>query len=111
MIKKYPGGSSNRWEIIAETLGRSIPEVTYMAAKVKENGYRLPNEEEKIPEPVMAKVKTKKDTLLPEETKEVQSWNQDQQKALEEALLKYPKGCNDRWDRIAEHVPNKTKVR
>lgn len=109
LIKKYPGGSSNRWEVIADSLGRSVPEVTYMAAKVKENGYRLPNEEEKVLEPLAAKIKTKKDALLPEETKEVHSWNQDQQKALEEALLKFPKGCNDRWDRIAEHVPNKSK--
>ncbi|KAL3288552.1 hypothetical protein HHI36_002991 [Cryptolaemus montrouzieri] len=109
LVKKYPGGSSNRWEIIGEALGRSVPEVTYMAAKVKENGYRLPNEEEKPVESVIVKLKTKKDPLLPEELKEVQNWSQEQQKALEDALSKYPKGCNDRWDRIAEHVTNKTK--
>ncbi|KAK9873592.1 hypothetical protein WA026_023149 [Henosepilachna vigintioctopunctata] len=108
LVKKYPGGSSNRWEIIAESLGRSIPEVTYMAAKVKENGYRLPDDE-KVIEPVAVKLKTRKEAILSDESKEVQNWSQEQQKALEEALSKYPKGCNDRWDRIAEHVPDKSK--
>lgn len=37
-------------------------------------------------------------------------WTQSQQKLLEAALQQYPKGCSDRWDRIAKCVPSKSKV-
>lgn len=53
LIKKYPPGASERWERIAEAMGRSVPEVTHMAAKVKENCYKIPGQEtaEEVPEP------------------------------------------------------------
>jgi len=38
------------------------------------------------------------------------TWTQVQQKRLESALNQVPKGASDRWDRIAELVPDKTKV-
>ena len=38
------------------------------------------------------------------------SWTQLQQKQLESALNQVPKGAADRWDRIAELVPDRTKV-
>ncbi len=38
-------------------------------------------------------------------------WSQNQQKILEWTLTQYPKGTTERWDRIAEHIPGKTKVR
>ncbi|XP_060535363.1 dnaJ homolog subfamily C member 1 isoform X2 [Cylas formicarius] len=106
LVKKYPQGSAKRWENIAEALTRSVPEVTYMANRMKENGYRLPSEKEEEISPIKVKQKTKKDgdpALI------VKNWNQVQQKTLEEALSKYPKGCLDRWDRIADCVPEKTK--
>lgn len=37
-------------------------------------------------------------------------WTQNQQKLLELALQQYPKGCSERWDRIAKCVPSKSKV-
>lgn len=36
-------------------------------------------------------------------------WSQVQQKALEEALIKYPKQALERWEKIAKAVPGKTK--
>lgn len=105
LVKKYPQGTTERWEKIAEFLNRSVLEVTYMANKVKENGYRLPSEQDEEIQ-VKVKQKTKKcvDTM-----DSVTNWGQAQQKALEDALLKFPKGVSDRWDRIAEHVPEKNK--
>ena len=38
------------------------------------------------------------------------TWTQLQQKQLESALNQVPKGASDRWDQIAELVPDKTKV-
>lgn len=37
-------------------------------------------------------------------------WNPTQQKALEKALKQNPKGTDQRWDKIARAVPDKTKV-
>jgi len=36
-------------------------------------------------------------------------WSQVQQKALEQALAQYPKGTNERWDRISSRVDGKSK--
>ncbi|XP_040824149.1 dnaJ homolog subfamily C member 1 isoform X2 [Ochotona curzoniae] len=36
-------------------------------------------------------------------------WTQNQQKLLELALQQYPKGCSERWDKIAKCVPSKSK--
>ena len=38
-------------------------------------------------------------------------WSQNQQKILEWALTQYPKGTTERWEKIAEHIPGKTKVK
>lgn len=108
LVKKYPGGTPRRWDIIAETIGRSVAEVTYMANKMKNNGYRLPSNEDVIEQP---KVKQKtKGGKMGAVNLDSGNWNQQQQHALEEALLKFPKGTAERWDRIADCVANKTKV-
>ncbi|XP_052757478.1 uncharacterized protein F54F2.9 [Galleria mellonella] len=107
LVKKYPGGTADRWERIAEAMCRSVPEVTHMAAKLKDNCYKIPGQESMEPtvvEPVK-KVKTRKT----EETSGG-NWSQSQQKALESALAKHPKGgAGDRWQKIANSVPGKTK--
>lgn len=37
-------------------------------------------------------------------------WSVIQQKALEKALKQFPKGTDQRWDKIARFVPEKSKV-
>lgn len=37
------------------------------------------------------------------------TWGQTQQRALELAMIQFPKGTEERWDRIAACVPDKTK--
>jgi len=37
LVKKFPGGSPNRWETIAESMNRTVPEVTHMAKRVLED--------------------------------------------------------------------------
>lgn len=34
LVKKYPGGTPERWEKIADTMNRTVGEVTHMAKKV-----------------------------------------------------------------------------
>ncbi|KDR23191.1 dnaJ homolog subfamily C member 1 [Zootermopsis nevadensis] len=110
LVKKFPPGTASRWEKVANFMGRSVAEVTHMAKKVKEDGYRIatsggsvtPAEQEASKS---EKVKTRATVLSPEA-----EWGQVQQKALEAALTKYPKGgSSDRWDKIAKCVPGKSK--
>jgi len=112
LVKKFPPGTACRWEKVANIMGRSVAEVTHMAKKVKEDGYRVvtsggnftATEQEPLK---LGKVKTR--AAVPSSEAE---WSQVQQKALESALTKYPKGGNaDRWDKIAKCVPGKSKVR
>ena len=41
LMKRYPGGSNERWEKIADVLERYPWEVTKMAKKVKDNAYMV----------------------------------------------------------------------
>ena len=38
-------------------------------------------------------------------------WSQNQQVILEWALRQYPKGTDQRWEKVADHIPGKNKVR
>ncbi|XP_048479282.1 dnaJ homolog subfamily C member 1 [Plutella xylostella] len=109
LVKKYPGGTPDRWERIADAMMRPVPEVTHMAAKMKDNWYKIPGQEvaeAPLPEPPK-KVKTRKNE---DAAATGGNWSQSQQKALEVALAKYPKGgAGDRWEKIANTVQGKTK--
>ncbi|KAL7028617.1 hypothetical protein ACKWTF_005926 [Chironomus riparius] len=115
LTKKYPGGTTDRWEVIAESMGRNVSEVTFMAYKLKDNAYHTPGETDKIVESInkelSKKVKTKSTaTPATESQNPEKNWSQEQQKALEAAIQKYPKrGNEDRWSKIANSVPGKTK--
>ena len=37
-------------------------------------------------------------------------WTQNQQTIFEWALKQYPKGTEARWDKVADHIPGKSKV-
>ena len=53
-----------------------------------------------------------KNTLMvrTESDQESLTWTQNQQKALEWALARYPRGTLDRWDKVADHITGKNKV-
>ncbi|XP_017146435.1 uncharacterized protein F54F2.9 [Drosophila miranda] len=131
LVKKHPGGAGSRWNTIAESMNRSVQEVTFMAAKMKENGYRIPGQTESVAENLVQesqeavrkeKVKksasvtataapgtvtasSEKSMLIPET-----NWTQEQQRALEAAIVKNRKTASgDRWQKIANSVPEKTK--
>lgn len=106
LTKKYPNGTLSRWEVIAEHMNRSVQEVTFMAARMKEPSYRQTDSvAEAIVQEATKKVKKVVDVKIPEAV-----WTQEQQKLLENAIVKYPKTtAGDRWQKIANTVPGKTK--
>lgn len=105
LVKKYPGGTPERWEKIADAMNRAVAEVTHMAKKIKDEGLK-PNEcTEDVVIDRPKKIKTRSDTA-----DNSTEWSQEQQRALESALTKYPKGTSiDRWEKIAACVTGKTK--
>jgi len=110
MVNKFPAGTSDRWQKVAKAMHRPVPEVAYMANKMKENGYKVPTPGETV-DPITLEPKKIKTRATEDSESSENLWTQVQQKALENALMKFPKGSTDnRWDKISKCVPNKTKV-
>lgn len=104
LVNKFPSGTSDRWQKISMAMQRSVSEVTYMANKIKQNGYKVPSETNELAtteEPKKVKTRTIHNSV----------WSQIEQKAFENALINFPKGCTEnRWEKISNCVPNKSKV-
>lgn len=116
LVKKYPNGTLSRWEIIATQMSRSVQEVTFMAARLKDSGYRLPTDPTASVAEAIVKETAKKAKKVAEPTVEQKNtssdalWSQEQQKLLETAIVKYPKSASgDRWQKIANTVPGKSR--
>lgn len=94
-------------------MNRSVQEVTYQAARLKEPTYRPPSDS--VAETIVqeATKKAKKVTATAADDKSSSSevaWSQEDQKLLETAIVKYPKTtAGDRWQKIANSVPGRTK--
>jgi len=122
LVKKYPVGTTERWEKIGEAMNRPASEVAHMAHKLNESLLKslqqkenkeeedkdVEDDESFVEEP--KKVKTRGGKVGDVSENAIGNWTQVQQKALETALAKFPKGAaNDRWVKIAKCVPGKTK--
>lgn len=106
LVKKYPGGTPERWDKIAETMNRTVSEVTHMAKKIKDEGLKPGEAAEESP----IEERPKKQKTRAEVVDSSSEWSQEQQRALESALIKYPKGTSiDRWEKIAKSIEGKTK--
>ena len=79
--------------------------------EVDEDGYLVlqASQPEEYVIPEEKKKKTKGGKLGDTEADQEDIWSQEQQKLLEAALASFPKGTNERWERIAGKVEGKTK--
>ncbi|XP_071960464.1 dnaJ homolog subfamily C member 2-like [Antedon mediterranea] len=118
----FPAGTVSRWEVIASFINQhSTSGVTRVAKDVLKKAKNLQkvdmkqmankNAFEKFEQSVQ---KTKKaDISNPSERSDAdlpKAWTSEEQKSLEQALKSYPKDYGaDRWDKIAEAVPSRTK--
>ncbi|KAK6743584.1 hypothetical protein RB195_010701 [Necator americanus] len=105
-------GTPNRWECMARVLNRTAQDVTTMAGKLK---HMKQEEYEKLAMGQQSNAvvdirsgKTEETTGISSTASSYQEWTQTEQKQLEAALQQYPKGCEDRWDKIAAAVPTKS---
>ena len=80
-------------------------------SKVKTKGGKYPEQVQEQAVEVEEGTAASEDAL-PQPPKEVipeDPWSQAQQKAFETAIKQFPKGATERWERIANKVPGKTK--
>jgi len=123
-VSKYPGGVHERWQLIADFIGtRSVKEII---AKTKEAKY-IPNKvtnlgvvpdaferfakiKKATPQEINSPLSMRDEGEFPAEKTAIPSdWTGDEQKLLEKALTTFPSTLKDRWDKIAESIPGRTK--
>lgn len=94
-------------------MNRSVHEVTFQAARLKEPSYRPTTDS--VAETIVQEATKKAKKVVPSVAEEKPTasdvvWTQEQQKLLETAIVKYPKTtAGDRWQKIANSVPGRTK--
>jgi len=134
-LTRFPNGTLNRCEKIAEFMERNVAEITKKMKEMRESQFkRFDQVPTDAPESQLKKNKksseassalpsdvTLRDTGLDNVSASssatkiesgymsIAEWSQNQQKIFEWCLAQYPKGTSERWDKIAEHIPGKTK--
>ncbi|CAJ0941600.1 unnamed protein product, partial [Mesorhabditis belari] len=106
--EKFPSGTPNRWDLMAAVLHRTPDDVTAMAGKLK--SMKREEYNKLLSGQTSAVVADFSKVTIPQNLKSVTlDWTQDEQKAFERALIKYPKGVDARWDQIAKEMGTRSK--
>ncbi|RUS74885.1 hypothetical protein EGW08_017350, partial [Elysia chlorotica] len=159
-VNKFPGGTHQRWEKIAEMVGRSVAEVTRLhffqqdsvakdeadasgQIRKRHRPTKIPQSSERtllISKGAPAVTAATGDNIAKSKTDSAEAvssgstatadvnstgkgssageeagrklrepWTQNQQTIFEWALKQYPKGTEARWDKVADHIPGKSK--
>ena len=116
-ITRYPGGTSDRWEKISTFVGKPSRQCIEMDKKLRSN-YKASSALNKTvgtniqdSHQISDDIITKRNSDDEDENKiNSNRWSQEQQKLLENALKVVDKNLEDRWEKIAEMVPGKTKA-
>ena len=116
-VNRFPAGTANRWNKIADAMNRQPQDCIGMEKLIRNNfttSSYLNNStwSEKKTTVLNYKEEPAPSVKLDEnfnETSSSDKWTQEQQAKLEKALKDFNKDTPNRWDRIAEQVSNKTK--
>lgn len=118
-VNLFPAGTNQRWEAVANFINqhskngeRNAKQVLAKAKSLQGTNYTdnaLKSEMNANAYDQFEKEK-KCEAQVPEVVSERPvGWSAEEQKLLEQALKTYPAAVKDRWDRIAECVPTRTK--
>ncbi|XP_069317570.1 dnaJ homolog subfamily C member 2 isoform X2 [Eulemur rufifrons] len=124
-VNLFPAGTNSRWEVIANYMNiHSSSEVKRTAKDVISKAKSLqkldPHQKDDINKKAFDKFKKEHgvvpqaDNATPSERFEgpytdFTPWTTEEQKLLEQALKTYPVNTPERWEKIAEAVPGRTK--
>lgn len=118
--KKFPAGTQSRWEKIADLVKTKGNEQIIQMAHFLQTNPSIKLVGDTFDLRVLIKnitngnsngSTTVTENPSTDKEKSEDKWDTNQQKALEEALRKYPSSmpANERWSKIASEVPNKNK--
>jgi len=124
-VKKFPAGSKNRWEKITEMVKTkptnqiiqfahilaTNPNIKFDEEPIDLNYVLNPKKKTQIINENEKKAEENKRPEVKEKEDSPENWSEDQQKALENALKKFPSTlpANERWAKIGQEVSGKTK--
>lgn len=132
-INLFPAGTVNRWEVCAEFINqhssnqRTAKEVIAKAKEMQSGNFAMSSLKDEVNRMAFENSqKGLKQTNLERSAKESVAsqrtetpaelmglnntpWTPDEQKLLEQALKTFPSSTPERWERIAEAVPNRSK--
>merc|ERR1711970_1035156 len=133
-VKLFPAGTVNRWEVCAEFINqhinsspRTAKEFISKAKEMQSGNFAMSSLKEEVNKMAyenLQKGQNKKVLEIAAKESEASQrtetaaemmginnspWNPDEQKLLEQALKTFPASTPERWDRIAEAVPNRSK--
>uniref|UniRef100_T1JNI0 DnaJ homolog subfamily C member 2 n=1 Tax=Strigamia maritima TaxID=126957 RepID=T1JNI0_STRMM len=130
-VNLFPAGTNERWEVVAGYINqhsvtgitRNAKEVLVKAKELKKLDSTLKDEvnkqaynkfEKKLQKPVVAvkeesAISERFDCPAEQHGLNLAPWTPEEQRLLEQALKTYPSSTVDRWDRIAESLPGRSK--
>lgn len=124
-VNLFPAGTANRWEVVAAFLNQHSSLAEHTARDVLAKAKSLQRLDPQLKEEANRKAYEqhertvgKGEVAFKDESAPSQrfdgpeaggTWTAEEQRLLEQALKTYPSSTVDRWDRIAECVPNRSK--
>lgn len=127
-VNLFPVGTTKRWEVVAEYINQhTATNITRQAKEVLNKAKELQHSDQHMREAAnknayhsMEKAQARQvisdatasqryDTPQEMLGMNTAAWGAEEQRLLEQALKTYPVSTPDRWDRIAQCVPNRTK--
>jgi len=128
-VNLFPAGTNQRWEVVANFINqhhggnRTAKEVLANAKDMQQSDFSRSSMKEAANKAAFNKFEKdqkvqKSEEAAPSERYETPAellgmnlspWTSDEQKLLEQALKTFPASLDDRWSKIAESIPNRSK--
>lgn len=122
-VNLFPAGTNQRWEVVANFMNQhgKKRENQFTAREVLSKAKELQSSDESVKVAANQKafdnLEKRKKVASVEVTEtsqrfdgpEQNAWTAEEQRLLEQALKTYPSNTPERWDRIADCVPNRSK--
>merc|ERR1711973_576297 len=131
-VNLFPAGTAQRWEVVAEFINqhtktqeikRNAKETLAKAKDMQSGNFAMSSLKDEVNKMAYQNLQKgqKRDVVVESEASQRTEtpaealgfnpapWTSDEQKLLEQALKTFPSSTPERWDRIAEAVPNRSK--
>merc|ERR550519_1390429 len=120
-VNLFPAGTIQRWEVTAEFINqhtqtqeikRNAKETLAKAKEMQSGNFAMSSMKEegnKMDVVVESPASQRTETAAEAQGLNTAPWQPEEQKLLEQALKTYPSSTPERWERISECIPNRSK--